>query len=126
MPHAGAGCEFLQVHTPLLQSFAVLQSDDGHSWCSPATWNSLAGPLRCSRPCLQGEDADEARERPAWMNQVEGAEDVASPSGSAAPSVGLASAPGTATAADAATAANGAADLLDLLGEVLGHPEAAH
>lgn len=61
----------------------------------------------------EGEDADEARERPAWMNQSEGDEEAASPSGSAVRPVSLPpSAPGTATAA---AAANGAADLLDLL-----------
>lgn len=66
--------------------------------------------------CVQGEDADEARERPAWMaGGTESAEEGAtSPAASAGlPSV-AGSAPGTAKAA-----ANGgaAADLLDLLGE---------
>lgn len=73
---------------------------------------------------LQGEEADEARERPAWMN--EGGEEAEGESaalsrrggsGAAAhpPALGLpGSAPGTARA-------NGGAptDLLDLLGESL-------
>ncbi|PRW60941.1 AP-2 complex subunit alpha-1-like [Chlorella sorokiniana] len=66
----------------------------------------------------EGEDADEARERPAWLAGTESTEEWAtSPAASGAPSIGLpsaASAPGTATAQTAA-ANGGAADLLDLL-----------
>lgn len=72
--------------------------------------------------CLpQGEDADEARERPAWMLAAEGEGSLTSPSASAGgPSAGGpagslsigGSAPATARAG-----AGGAADLLDLLGE---------
>lgn len=68
---------------------------------------------------LQGEDADEARERPAWLAGTESAEEGAASPAASGPSVGLpsaaGSAPGTATAQAAAN--GGAADLLDLLGE---------
>ena len=74
---------------------------------------------------LQGEDADEARERPAWMSQ---AETTSAAAGGTAPSSGASAAaaalgipgsvPGTAK-----SVANGAADLLDLLGEAcVEHP----
>lgn len=76
------------------------------------------------RSNLQGEDADEARERPAWLAGTESAEEgAASPAASGGPSVGLpsavGSAPGTATA-QVAAANGGPADLLDLLGELPG------
>lgn len=94
---------------------------------SPSKRRADRLPCCCCRLLLlpQGEDADEARERPSWMLAAEGEGDATSPAASGLASAsGLAgsaslagSAAGTATAAAAsAGAAGGAADLLDLLG----------
>jgi hypothetical protein len=106
-----------------LQLLATLTSQRGAQGALAAlTPNMLTPPptLAHSPPphthtntrCAQGEDADEARERPAWMQQESAdSEGLASPaaSGGAPPPLGL-------PAAAPAGGANGAADLLDLLG----------
>lgn len=70
----------------------------------------------------EGEEADEVRERPAWLVASEGDEEASQP-GSAttqATGVGAVRAPAVSSAPSSAKAANGVADLLDLLD--LGEP----
>lgn len=67
----------------------------------------------------QGEEADEQRERPAWLLAQQGTEEESEAGSTLGPDSVPASVPGSApgTAPSTAKAAGGAAALLDLLGE---------